>query len=592
MTRTFLKWSLLGTVAVSVAGGAACSSTGGGGQGAEAGEDAAVETGGGDDSASPSDGSAQPDATLGEASVGEASAEGGAADASAGEASADGGGLDAPVGDAALDGGGDGGACTSAQLLCSGICVANDALNCGTCGNDCTTLHATSSPGCVGGQCTFPSLTCAAHWGHCSSQASDGCETDLTTAAHCGSCGVACTSPPICAAGTGDAGASSCVQAQAVAVGYDFTTALLSSGSVYAWGGNAGGYNASRPGQLGNGSSAANALKPGPVSNATTATAIAAGDGHACALLAGGTVECWGDNTNGQLGTDPGVTPSSRVPVAVAGLTNVLAVDVGVYHSCALISGGTVKCWGSNNHQELGNTTTTATCSSSGEACTATPTTVPGVTSVTAIAVGADVTTGEGHTCALLANHTVECWGDNTDQDLGLASDGGAMMWTALPSPVQGISTAVAIQAHATGACALLSDATVKCWGGVLGNGTGGESAVPVPVSGLTGVVSLSAGSTAQTVCAVRSDHTAMCWGSNLQGQLGNGAASGSLDSSDVPVQVSGLTNVTQMAAGYSVTCARLSTGNVTCWGFNNDDNLANASATGAYNSSPVAVQW
>jgi alpha-tubulin suppressor-like RCC1 family protein len=112
------------------------------------------------------------------------------------------------------------------------------------------------------------------------------------------------------------------------------------------------GYNGE--GQLGDGTFSSSST-PVP-SNYGGATAIAAGETHTCALYAGGTVTCWGDNTFGELGN--GTTLTSPDPVTVSGLTGVTAIAVGEEYSCALITGGTVECWGNNAYGHLGDGTT------------------------------------------------------------------------------------------------------------------------------------------------------------------------------------------------------------------------------------------
>jgi hypothetical protein len=87
------------------------------------------------------------------------------------------------------------------------------------------------------------------------------------------------------------------------------------------------------------------------------ATSVATGDAHACALLLGGTVACWGRNDFGQLGD--GTTTERHTPVAVTGLSGVTAIAAGGFFTCALLAGGTVVCWGWNVQGQLGDGTTT-----------------------------------------------------------------------------------------------------------------------------------------------------------------------------------------------------------------------------------------
>lgn len=541
------------------------------------------------------------DATV-EDAAGPGDSGGAPADASGIDARADG---KAPVIDAGHDaststGSGDAGSdargpCRSDQLDCGGICVPNDAVNCGSCGHDCTALHATSTASCAAGQCVFPGLTCAPGWAHCSNDAGDGCEANITTAAHCGACGVACTSPPICATG---GGTPACVKAVALSEGTANSFVLFSNGSVDSWGSDWGGYQSetSSNGQLGT-NAPSNVVyttaTPTAVLTTGTVTAIASGDSHSCALLANGTVECWGDNFFGELGQDIGVTQSS-VPVVVPGLSNVMAIDVGGTISCALITGGTVECWGNDDDGELASTNI-AVCNGF-DNCSPTPVTIPGLTGVTAIAVGNSTDITEDHVCALLGNGTIKCWGYNGNGEVGngtVSTTGGV----STPVTVSGITTATAIEGHEYGHCALLTGGTVKCWGsgtnGELGNGSTNAAPTPVTVSGLTDAQSLSVGSTAETVCAVRATGTAVCWGFNGNAQLGNGAPSSTM-LSDTPVPVSNLTNVAQVAGSTFHMCAVLTTGEVWCWGDNGNSELANTSvmATVNYNPTPLPVQW
>jgi alpha-tubulin suppressor-like RCC1 family protein len=144
------------------------------------------------------------------------------------------------------------------------------------------------------------------------------------------------------------------------------------------------------------------------VSGLSGVVAISAGGSHSCALLSDATVRCWGRNVEGQLGSESIVSAYFAIPVAVTGLTGVSAVDAGGYHTCALISGGAVRCWGNNMEGELGN----GLMSNSTLA-----TTVNGLTGDVLV-----IAAGTTHTCALLSAGSVTCWGQNLAGQLGNGS--------------------------------------------------------------------------------------------------------------------------------------------------------------------------
>jgi alpha-tubulin suppressor-like RCC1 family protein len=243
-----------------------------------------------------------------------------------------------------------------------------------------------------------------------------------------------------------------------------------------------------------------------------------------------------------------GTTLGSNVPVPVAGLKDVTSVDAGFEHSLALMSDGTVMAWGDNSAGELGDGTTTDTD---------TPVPVSGLKGVTAISASL----GQ-HSLALLGGGTVMAWGRNNDGQLG----DGATTNSDVPVPVSGLGGVVAISAGAEHSLALLNDGTVMAWGnnfaGQLGDGTTTNSDVPVPVSGLSDVVAISAGGLHNL--ALLSDGTVMSWGSNGHGQLGSGGGS-----STVPVHVSELSGVTAIGAGASDSMALLKNGSIMTWGDN-----------------------
>lgn len=278
------------------------------------------------------------------------------------------------------------------------------------------------------------------------------------------------------------------------------------------------------------------------------------GGNHACAVISGGKVDCWGRNDYGQLGN--GTTVNSNVPFPVTGITNAMGVSAGFRHSCVVTTLGTVKCWGDNGQGELGDGTTTSSNI---------PVDVAGVTGATQITAGTDFT------CARLVNNTAKCWGTDSGGMLGNGSGGSSTT----PVQVQGLTNAIDISAGQWGTCAVISDATVKCWGdntrGALGNGSASaNSQVPVTVSGVSGAASVGVGWS--FACARLTSGSVRCWGSNVAGQLGNGTTT----DSNVAVAVIGLTDATSLSVATSHACVTRNAGTAACWGTNGSSQLGN----------------
>ncbi|MCW3067770.1 MAG: repeat-containing protein [Solirubrobacterales bacterium] len=325
---------------------------------------------------------------------------------------------------------------------------------------------------------------------------------------------------------------------KAVAATYFTSYALLSDGTVRSWGGNMGG-------QLGAGTREAASTAPVSVLGLTGVTAIAAGGAHAMALLNNGTVATWGGNSYGELGNGTTLkgaeAAGSFVPVIVPNLSGVVAIAAGGGDDVALLGNGTVLAWGENKYGQLGDGTTVEKD---------VPTPVRGLAGVKAVAIGGVGSLG-GHMLALLNDGTVRAIGGNDYGQLG----NGSTVNSNSPVMVTGLRGVSAVSAALSHSLALLENGTVVSWGndsvGELGVGPAPEicGKVPAPCSrtpvqvGLTSVSTISAG---VRFSLALSGSKVFAWGLNELGQLGNGTTA----NSSVPVPVSGLSEVVDLSAG------------------------------------------
>jgi alpha-tubulin suppressor-like RCC1 family protein len=332
---------------------------------------------------------------------------------------------------------------------------------------------------------------------------------------------------------------------------------------VHAWGFN----NVDRT--LGTAEAGVGSATPKPVVALSGVRAVASnGSFNGYALKNDGTVWAWGNNDIGQLGNGwrgdntvaTGWGGGSMVPVRVQGLTGVTAIAASYYGAYALRSDGTVWAWGSGATGRLGNGHTDDS---------SVPVQVSGLTGVTAIASG----WATGY--ALRSDGTVMAWGFN---DQGQFGNGAEVRLLAVPVPV-GLNQVTKIVSGYASAYAVRADGTVWSWGanntGQLGNGQpcAGDpcvSRVPVQVSGLTGVTGVAASS--ENAFAVREDGTAWAWGTSQGGRLGNGVEcvpNPGVCESRVPVRVSGLDDVTQVASFDFGGYALRADGTMWAWGDN-----------------------
>lgn len=301
-----------------------------------------------------------------------------------------------------------------------------------------------------------------------------------------------------------------------IAAGGEHTCASLRDETVSCWG-------HSTLGDLGTGTSQETFAMPTVVPGLAPVTAVFAtgpdkereGAEYSCALMADRTARCWGDSMFGLLLTgNTAVLPVVSTPEPVPGVSHAQSLAPGGSFACALLEDGTVQCWGSTSAGTLGDI---------GESQTRTPVAVKGLSGVKQVA------SGEAHACALLNDGSVSCWGSTADGRLGIGAT--PQLSVSIPVNVAGLSGAKAITAGLAHTCALLGDGSVRCWGQ---NGWGqlGDSAVTAQhvddvstrVAGVQGATSISAG--ADFTCAVLSDQTVTCWGRNDRGQCGQGYVS------------------------------------------------------------------
>ncbi len=187
------------------------------------------------------------------------------------------------------------------------------------------------------------------------------------------------------------------------------------------------------------------------------------------------------------------------------------------------------------------------------------------------------IAAGDQHTCALYSTGQVKCWGSDTSGQLG---DSAAYASSTVPVFVSGITNATAISAGTAHTCAVLSNGRIYCWGsdsdGQLGNGGGGSSGVPVQVSTYTDFDRVAAGG--NTTCGRRTNEATYCWGDDSGGQLGNGGSNTDATTpSGVGAYGSG-SNVEQLTVGALHACAMLNTGELNCWGTNSSGQVGDNS--------------
>ena len=366
--------------------------------------------------------------------------------------------------------------------------------------------------------------------------------------------------------------------------GGSHSCAVLDNGAVRCWGfGNEGRLGYGNFFTIGDDESPATA---GPVSlgPGRAGRAVAAGTAHSCAVLDDGSVRCWGEGDNGRLGygnTDDigdNEAPSSGGPVDLGGGRTARAITAGHEHTCALLDDATVRCWGRGAQGRLGY----------GLAETIGDDEAPGSRGPVDLGAGRTaraVAAGFSHTCAVLDDGSVRCWGNGFWGQLGYGNrenvGDSEAPGSVAPVDLGPGRTARAITAGGDHTCALLDNGSVRCWGradnGKLGYGDSefiGDDEKPSargPVNLGVGRTAIGLGAGDNHNCAVLDDGSVRCWGDGNAGKLGYGntdhIGDNELPGSVGPVDLGGRT-ARAITAGSQHTCALLDTGSVLCWGF------------------------
>ncbi len=348
-------------------------------------------------------------------------------------------------------------------------------------------------------------------------------------------------------------------------VGGGHVCAVVADGSVRCWGGNS-------LGQLGDGTTVDRLVPVSLTGPVFEATAIAAGGEHSCALLPSGYLRCWGSNARGQLGL-PGMTGSSSPVDIVAAGGGIKSVAAGSEHTCVLKISGAVLCWGANSHGQLGNDSTVDS-------------------SVPVSPLGLDsgvirLATKGIHTCAVMDDRTVRCWGYNLFGQIGDGTSTDRLRPTMVPN----IANVDAVTAAGWRTCVLTLDAAVSCWGDVEHHVSDGSldviSPIPVPVGGFTGRPT-AISDDGDSACIVDALGGVQCWGDNFVGQLGDGTR----NYRRVPGYVVGLQQGVREVAVGGATCAMLVSGAIQCWGTNYSGQLGTGDRGDHNTPTPVLLDY
>lgn len=325
--------------------------------------------------------------------------------------------------------------------------------------------------------------------------------------------------------------------------------------------------------EFANGAATGNYQSPSSTYATEDYVQISAGINHACGVRAGGTVWCWGNDSNGKLGNGAAVTVDQSAPNMVQGLTDVVMVSTGDEQTCALKRDGTAWCWGDNTYYQLGDGTNTGS---------AVPVQVADITDFV------DISTGYRGTCGLRISGEADCWGAGTTGLMG----NGTNVTNQRPGPVSTVTdfTTIHLSHMYAYACGATKSGKGYCWGQAEQNGNYGDGGTtgahntPEQISNITDFVDVQLVNTHG--CGIRASGEVWCWGNDSFGKLGNGS-SVTVDQT-VPVKADTINDAIQLNVMKSGTCVLRASGEVWCWGSDSNGKIGNGPAVTANKESPV----
>ena len=316
---------------------------------------------------------------------------------------------------------------------------------------------------------------------------------------------------------------------------------------------------------------------------------------HSCAILESGKVKCWGDNNSGALGQehrrsigDNGGEMGDNLIYTDLGTNRTAKIlGSGFGFSCAILDNNKVKCWGGNGSGQLGAEDTKFRGDEAGEMGDQLPYVKLGLERT-----AKDIAVGVNHACVLLDNSKVKCWGTNGSGELGQGhtnsiGDEEDEMEDLNPIDLGDNRTAKRIAAGGNHSCAIMDNNDLICWGSNGGNrlgidladdkvsvgGTSGEMGNNLKATHLVSQDAIQLNAGVNSNCVIRKNGTLYCWGSNDYGQLGlghtNAKGNATTRSEDVDVDLGSQRKAKIVDINSKYACAFLDNNGVKCWGRN-----------------------